>query len=52
MTCDYASCDSVATTRLTGVRIEDTEPGETLVVCDDHYNETHAVALVSDESDL
>ena len=52
MTCDYAKCDEVATTRLTGVRIEDTEPGETLVVCRDHYGETQAVALIEDEEDL
>lgn len=52
MNCDYATCNSVATTRLTGVRVLDTEPGEEMVVCDDHLNETHAVALVDDEIDL
>ncbi len=52
MNCDYQTCDKVATMRLTGVRVEDTAPGETMVVCDDHYNETHAVALVADEEDL
>ena len=52
MTCDYKTCDRPAVTLLTGVRVDDTDTGETMVVCDDHYNETHAVALVEDERDL
>lgn len=52
MTCCFAACDRPAVTKLTDVRVEDTEAGETMVVCDDHYNVTHAVALVGDESDL